>query len=270
MQALDRFRLDGRTALVTGASSGIGAVLALGLAQAGATVIAAARRADRLQRVVSDIVAAGGKAHAVALDVTAEDSIRAAFDHAEALAGIVDVLINNAGVAEPSRFVTTEAASRDHVMATNFNGVWNVTQEAARRIRRGLQGADQEGGPAARGRGQALPDCGQHGDRRGGGAGAAVPPPSREEEPVNGAPVVHPEFVWFADIEVPRERFVTETRQTRAAVGLLRTRAAEAGFEISEQTTAAGRVYSVFGPEAFRDRALGLLGEVRGLIGGGS
>ncbi|MCB1625776.1 MAG: SDR family oxidoreductase, partial [Pseudomonadales bacterium] len=134
MQALDRFRLDGRTALVTGASSGIGAVLALGLAQAGATVIAAARRADRLQRVVSDIVAAGGKAHAVALDVTAEDSIRAAFDHAEALAGIVDVLINNAGVAEPSRFVTTEAASRDHVMATNFNGVWNVTQEAARRL----------------------------------------------------------------------------------------------------------------------------------------
>ena len=53
-------------------------------------------------------------------------------------------------------------------------------------------------------------------------------------------------------------------------IAVVRTRAAEAGFEISEQTTAAGRVYSVFGPEAFRDRALGLLGEVRGLIGGGS
>ncbi|MBK6597703.1 MAG: SDR family oxidoreductase [Proteobacteria bacterium] len=134
MLPLERFRLDGRTALVTGASSGIGAALALALAQSGATVIAAARRIDRLQAVVTDIVAAGGQAHAVELDVTDSESIRAAFDRAEQLADTVSILINNAGVAEPSRFMSTDAASRDKVMATNFEGVWDLTQEAARRL----------------------------------------------------------------------------------------------------------------------------------------
>ncbi len=134
MLPMDRFRLDDKVALVSGASSGIGAALALGLAQCGATVIAAARRVERLETVVSGIAAAGGRAHAVALDVTDPASITAAFETAEKLAGTVDILVNNAGVAEPSRFVATDAASRDHVMATNFEGVWNLTQEAAKRL----------------------------------------------------------------------------------------------------------------------------------------
>ncbi|MEZ5513748.1 MAG: SDR family oxidoreductase [Steroidobacteraceae bacterium] len=134
MLPMDRFRLDDKVALVSGASSGIGAALALGLAQCGATVIAAARRVERLQRVVSGITAAGGRAHAVALDVTDPASVRGALDRAESLAGPVDILVNNAGVAEPSRFVTTNAGSRDHVMATNFDGVWNLTQEVAKRL----------------------------------------------------------------------------------------------------------------------------------------
>ncbi|HPF28339.1 MAG TPA: SDR family NAD(P)-dependent oxidoreductase, partial [Steroidobacteraceae bacterium] len=80
---MDRFRLDDKIALVSGASSGIGAALALGLAQCGATIIAAARRVERLQRVVSGITAAGGRAHAVALDVTDPASVRGALDRAE-------------------------------------------------------------------------------------------------------------------------------------------------------------------------------------------
>ena len=134
MTPVERFALDNRVALVTGASSGLGAALARGLAAAGATVVAAARRVERLEALVAEIKATGGNALAVVLDVTEPASVAAAFDAAEQRAGVVDVIINNAGIADPQRFVRIAPESRDRVMDTNFTGVWNVAREGVDRL----------------------------------------------------------------------------------------------------------------------------------------
>lgn len=131
---LEMFSLAGRTALVTGASSGIGRALALGLAQAGANVVAAARREDRVADLADAIAAAGGQALAVAMDVTDMASIAAAYDAAQSRFGVVDVIVNNAGTSAPMNFMKMDDAARDFVMGTNFNGVWDVAQEGARRM----------------------------------------------------------------------------------------------------------------------------------------
>jgi len=132
--SLEQFSLEGKVALVTGASSGLGACVALGLAKAGAKVVVAARRKDRLQSLVDDIVKQGGQALAVQMDVRDKQNIAAAFDEAEKVLGTVDVLVNNAGVADPKSFTKVDDESLDFVMGTNFNGVWNVAQEAAKRL----------------------------------------------------------------------------------------------------------------------------------------
>jgi len=130
------FSLTGKIALVTGASSGIGATVAKGLAAAGARVVVAARRRDRLEALVQEInqISGDDTAFAVALDVTDRASIIAAFDQAETQFGTVTTLINNAGVASPKNFIKDTEESRDFVMNTNVNGVWNVAQEAAQRM----------------------------------------------------------------------------------------------------------------------------------------
>jgi NAD(P)-dependent dehydrogenase (short-subunit alcohol dehydrogenase family) len=134
MDPVDRFRLDGKVTLVTGASSGIGAALAAGLAQAGARVVLAARREDRLQALAARIREAGGAAIAARMDVTDPASVAAAFEAAEKELGTVQVVVNNAGVAEPKRFLKTDRESVQRVTDTNWFGVWNVCQEAARRM----------------------------------------------------------------------------------------------------------------------------------------
>ncbi|TQV86086.1 SDR family oxidoreductase [Exilibacterium tricleocarpae] len=131
---LQQFSLAKHTALVTGASSGIGHGLAKGLAAAGASVVAAARRVERLHELVGEIEQAGGTAIAVAMDVTDTDSIGAAYTEAQERLGVVDIIINNAGVAAPRNFLKTDPATLDFVMETNFNGVWQVAQEGARRL----------------------------------------------------------------------------------------------------------------------------------------
>ncbi|MGH1373483.1 MAG: SDR family NAD(P)-dependent oxidoreductase [Cellvibrionaceae bacterium] len=128
------FDLSKNTALVTGASSGIGETLAIGLAEAGATVVVAARRLDRLQALVSQITGKGGKAFAVNMDVSDRESVNAAFDKAENAVGTIDIIINNAGVADPKNFTKIDDESRDFIMNTNFNGVWNVAQEGTKRM----------------------------------------------------------------------------------------------------------------------------------------
>ena len=135
MNDLSLFSLDGSVALVTGASSGIGHEVAIGLAQAGAKVIAAARREDRLVSLVERIEQQGGEALAVALDVTQRDSITNAFDKAEEKFGQpVNVVVNNAGVGMAKSILNVEQEDIDHVMNTNFTGVFYVAQEGARRL----------------------------------------------------------------------------------------------------------------------------------------
>lgn len=134
MNPLQAFRLDGRVALVTGTSSGIGAAMAEGLAAAGATVVLAARRVERCEALAARITNAGGRAVSVALDVTDRDSISAAFDQATDAAGLPSIVVNNAGIAEPALFLKTGRDSLDRTLATNFVGVWDVCQEAARRL----------------------------------------------------------------------------------------------------------------------------------------
>ena len=132
------FDLRGKTALVTGASSGLGAHFAARLAAAGAEVILAARRTEALARVVAGIVAARGSCTAVALDVTDEASIASA---ADAFAR-ADILVNNAGIARESSFLDHAAADWDSVFGTNVRGMFLATQAAARGMKaRGLGGS---------------------------------------------------------------------------------------------------------------------------------
>jgi NAD(P)-dependent dehydrogenase (short-subunit alcohol dehydrogenase family) len=130
----DQFSLYGKVALVTGASSGIGHAVAKGLAQAGAAVVAGARRVERLERLAAEIDADGGRAMAVRIDVTDNESIGLAMDQAQARFGVVDVVINNAGVADARPFLETEDDSRDFIMDTNFKGVWNIARQTAKRM----------------------------------------------------------------------------------------------------------------------------------------
>jgi 3-oxoacyl-[acyl-carrier protein] reductase len=121
-------RFDGRIALVTGASRGIGEAIAKRLASEGATVLAAARTADALARVVSEIEAAGGRASAVALDLADPGSIEAAVKSALAAHGEIHVLVNNAGVTEDNLILRMSREAWDRVLAINLTGVFVLTQ----------------------------------------------------------------------------------------------------------------------------------------------
>ena len=126
--------LAGRVAMVTGASGGLGAQFARVLARAGAGVVLAARRTERLKTLRAEIEAAGGDAHFVALDVTDVASIRAAVAHAETEMGVIDILVNNSGVASTRKLVDVTPDDYDHVMDTNTRGAFFVAQEVARRM----------------------------------------------------------------------------------------------------------------------------------------
>ena len=126
--------LSGRVALVTGASSGLGAQFAKTLAKAGAGVVLAGRRLDRLKALRAEIEAAGGDAHVVTLDVTDLDSIKSAVAHAETEVGTLDILINNSGVSTTQRLVDVSTDDYDFVMDTNVRGAFFVAQEVGKRM----------------------------------------------------------------------------------------------------------------------------------------
>jgi NAD(P)-dependent dehydrogenase (short-subunit alcohol dehydrogenase family) len=128
------FDLTGRTALVTGASSGIGARFARILAMSGANVVAAARRADRLQALCDEIGAAGGKAIAVSLDVADEASTIAAYDAAEAAFGTVDTIVANAGANSEGMVTDLTVDEFDQTIDVNLRGVFLTVREGARRL----------------------------------------------------------------------------------------------------------------------------------------
>jgi NAD(P)-dependent dehydrogenase (short-subunit alcohol dehydrogenase family) len=125
---------EGKIALVTGASSGLGARFAKVLAQAGAQVVLAARRQERLKELRAEIESDGGAAHVVTLDVTDYASIKAAIAHAETEAGPIDILVNNSGVSNTRRLVDVTPDDYAFVMDTNLRGAFFVAQEAAKRM----------------------------------------------------------------------------------------------------------------------------------------
>jgi len=127
----DRFDLHGRTALVTGASAGFGRHFAKTLANAGAMVVVAARRRDLLETLVGEILATGGRATAVDMDVTDGASIAAAFANAP---GPIDVVVNNAGISIVRSPLDLDEAGWDAVVNTNLRGAWLVAQAAARAL----------------------------------------------------------------------------------------------------------------------------------------
>ena len=130
----DLLNLENEVCLITGASSGIGAMLARGFAAAGGKVVLAARRRERLDALAAEIKANGGQALTLALDVTDRLAIPAAFASIEQHFGAATVLVNNAGIAEAMRFTNTPRDSLDRVMGTNFFAAWDLTQEFAQRL----------------------------------------------------------------------------------------------------------------------------------------
>ncbi len=128
------FELTGKVALITGASSGLGAHFAGMLAGLGAKVVCAARRVDRLQELVASIQSSGGEAQAVAMDVEDEASIIAGFDAATSGLGSPSIVIANAGVNALGAAVDVDMAAYDQLMNVNLRGVFLTAREGARRM----------------------------------------------------------------------------------------------------------------------------------------
>ena len=126
--------LSGRVAFVTGASSGLGAQFAKTLAAAGAGVVLAARRVERLKALRAEIESEGGVAHVVALDVTDPASIKAAVAHAETEMGAIDILVNNSGVGNTQKLTDVQPEDFDTVFGTNTRGAFFMAQEVAKRM----------------------------------------------------------------------------------------------------------------------------------------
>lgn len=120
--------LEGRTALVTGASQGIGRACALTLAKAGARVALAARNEAKLTEVASEIKGAGGTAEVFAIDIASEESIKAGAKAALAKFGSIEILVNNAGITKDTLLLRMKRADWDDVMATNLTGTFLLTQ----------------------------------------------------------------------------------------------------------------------------------------------
>ena len=134
MTNVPSFDLSGRVALITGASSGIGARWAALMAAAGAKVVLCARRTGHLDAVRQQIIADGGEAIAVAVDVTDEASVIAGYDAAEAAFGTVDTIVANAGVSGEGMTEDQSIESFDQVVAINLRGAFLTVREGARRL----------------------------------------------------------------------------------------------------------------------------------------
>ena len=140
------FRLDGRLALVTGSSTGIGLALARGLAQAGAAVVLNGRDAPRLARAAAELAGEGLSVHSRQFDVTDRAAVDLAVTEIEAQVGAIDVLVNNAGMQRRATFQDVTQADWHELMRTNVDSVFQVGQAVARHM-------------IARGRGRIINVC---------------------------------------------------------------------------------------------------------------
>jgi NAD(P)-dependent dehydrogenase (short-subunit alcohol dehydrogenase family) len=128
LDVASRFRLDGRTALVSGAGRGIGRACALALAEAGAEVLLLSRTAKELEQAVSEIESTGGRAEAIVCDVTDSQAVKKVFAGLASL----DVLVNNAGSNLPEPFVEVSEEHLDRLLGLNVRAAFIVAQAAAR------------------------------------------------------------------------------------------------------------------------------------------
>jgi NAD(P)-dependent dehydrogenase (short-subunit alcohol dehydrogenase family) len=132
---LPALRFDGKTVLVTGASSGIGRETALAFANAGANVVLVARRAAELAKVAAQARATGAKALTVATDVTRPAAVAACFRKAVQRFGQVDIVVNNAGVMLPAKVVDIDPADLQRMLEVNLVGALHVMQAAVKQMR---------------------------------------------------------------------------------------------------------------------------------------
>jgi len=132
--------LSGRVALITGASGGLGAQFARTLATAGAAVVLASRRVERLKALRAQIEGAGGDAHVIELDVTDQASIKSAVAHAETEVGSIDILVNNSGVSTTQKLQDVRQDDFDFIFDTNVKGAFFVAQEVGKRMLARAQG----------------------------------------------------------------------------------------------------------------------------------
>jgi NAD(P)-dependent dehydrogenase (short-subunit alcohol dehydrogenase family) len=122
------FRLDGNTALVTGAAGGLGAAIARGLSAAGATVAVADLRAEGVKMLADELAAAGTRAHAVEVDVGSLESVERMAGEVEARLGPVDILVNSAGITHRASAREFPKEQWDRILTVNLTGVWLATQ----------------------------------------------------------------------------------------------------------------------------------------------
>jgi NAD(P)-dependent dehydrogenase (short-subunit alcohol dehydrogenase family) len=126
--------LKGKTALITGASSGLGAYFAEVLAELGAEVIVAARREERLIKLVDKIRKKGGVAHVVVMDVESTQSVQTAFEEVDGLVKQLNILVNNAGLSsKPTKFID-QGDDWEYIFDVNLKGAWRVAKQAAIRM----------------------------------------------------------------------------------------------------------------------------------------
>jgi len=127
--------IEGKVAIVTGASSGIGRGIARELARAGTVTVLAARSADKLQSLAAEIAADGGIAHVVPTDVTREEDLLKLFTETERLAGSVDILVNNAGIADATPLPDLSTERWQEMLATNLTSAVICSREAMRSMK---------------------------------------------------------------------------------------------------------------------------------------
>ena len=140
MTTMDRFRVDGKVALVTGAGSGLGRQFALTLSEAGAAVALAARRREKLAETAALIEDIGGQSMTVDLDVTDARSVTSCVRNVTSELGAPDILVNNAGIARQAFITDTSEEDWDAVMDTNLKGVFMVAQAVAKEMIRAEKG----------------------------------------------------------------------------------------------------------------------------------